>query len=454
MKTFSTFLGEDMRPLTTAELKKPNSKTGELRIEILRKAILSGNTPLTLVNNSDVVFKNSADNLSALQKFQDDSKAFELETVDGKTVVSSQLGKSPIFGGGAGAGGGTENTAVTEAAQCLWLAAILEYGVQPIEFYTPSKLKKLMSKVSVGKTTFEEMVSIDANWAYSAYYSAKALVKDGYVNKNHVFHRDSKDMNYIYQAKSRAFKNSELTPLTNDKWNPGDIWAIEKSVNLTKELDESSIEALNISLRTLFDSRKVVGISLKLVKKEPAKMEITNFEKIAKPNKFESAQTKTKSGDFFSNKGATVTYTGGKMEVRPNNYLGANKIEIVGKTARGGGAGWGVIIDSAKRYMGATVLSHAEIKQLAAKVVKGDKKANQDFFKKSKVCDASLTYDYFLQQIAEKDAGWCSAKLGAVEVCYNLIKNKGKNADNFVNAIVNYAASKSDDSSIFIKVYQ
>ncbi len=96
MKTFSTFLGEDMRPLTPAELKKPNSKTGELRIEILRKAILSGNTPLTLVNNSDVVFKNSADNLSALQKFQDDSKSFELETVDGKTVVSSQLGKSPI----------------------------------------------------------------------------------------------------------------------------------------------------------------------------------------------------------------------------------------------------------------------------------------------------------------------------------------------------------------------
>jgi hypothetical protein len=39
-------------------------------------------------------------------------------------------------------------------------------------------------------------------------------------------------------------------------------------------------------------------------------------------------------------------------------------------------------------------------------------------------------------------------------IVHYLNTNKGRKADSFVNAIVNYAASSSDDSSAFVKIYQ
>jgi hypothetical protein len=262
-------------------------------------------------------------------------------------------------------------------------------------------------------------------------------------------------MNYIYKkAKKEAFKNSGISALTDDKWNPGDIWAIEDGVDLKKELDTSSIGALNNSLLRLFKERKVVGISLKLVKKE-AKAKEYNVEGSPQNHKFVSGAVKTQRGSFFSNKGGTVQFSGGTMEIRPNNYLGANKIEIMGKTARGGGAGWGVIMAAGKRYLNVNIPAHGSIKRIAQKLASGkDKRSELYFYKMAKNADPSLTFDYYMEEIRNKDAGWFSAKLAAVMIVHYLNTNKGRKADSFVNAIVNYAASSSDDSSAFVKIYQ
>ena len=452
MLKFKSFLTEGMVGLSPAQLNKPNSKTKEPRIEILKHAIINGIT-LPLVDNSEVVLANTPENITAVDNY-DGKTPLMLTTTDGKEISSSKIGKSAIFGGGSGAGGGTDNTAQTESGQCLWLAAMLEYGNQPIEFFTPSILKKAMNRIDVGKTSFDEMVSMDSAWQVSAYLSAQKIIKAGYANKRHKFHRDSKAMNYIYKtAKKEAFKNSGITPLTDDKWNPGDIWAIEDGVDLKKELDTSSIGALNNSLLRLFKERKVVGISLKLVKKD-AKAKEYNIEGSPQDHKFVSGAVKSNRGTFFSNKGGTVEFSGGTMEIRPNNYLGANKIEITGKTARGGGAGWGVIMAAAKRYLGVNIPKHAVLKRAAQKMAKQDKRSLQYFYKMAKSADASLTYDYFLEEAKSKDAGWFSAKLAAVMIVHYLNSNKGRKADAFVNAIVNYAASSSDDSSAFVKIYQ
>lgn len=460
MKKFNTFLSEQPEviseapvALRPAELKKPNGKTGESRIEILRKATIAG-TPLVTTDLKTVEIANTHDNLERIAKFADDQKPITLITKTGEEITSSQLAKTALFGGGGGAGGGTDNTAVTEAAQCLWLAAMLKHGIQDIEYYTPDVLKGVMSRVDVGKTTFKEMMDIDSSWQYSSYESAKKIIKAGYVNPKHRFHRGSPGMIAIYATKTRAFKNSELKVLSDDKWNPGDIWAVESPTYIKDSLDDSSVAALNNSILSLFLDRKLVGISLKKVTKE-AKIKEYNISSSLTPHKLVSVAVKSRTrGDFFSNKSGTITYDDGIMDIRPNSYLGTNKIEIKGKTARGGGAGWGVVVEAARRYMGANIPLHPVIKKAATKIAKGDKRETQRFFIKAKVCDQSLTYDYFLEQIEQKDAGWVSAKLGAIEVCYALIKNKGTKADNFVNSIVNYAASKSEDSSAFIKVYQ
>jgi len=456
MLKFRSYLEEALRPLTPAELKKPNSGTGEPRIDILHQAILNGTTLIT-TDNKEVTLARSQENLAAITKFKEDGKAFELEVLGrdgGKKLSSSNIGKSPIFGGGKGAGGGTENTAQTESGQCLWLAAMLKYGNQPIEYFTPSVLKTAMNRIDVGKTSFDKMISMDSAWQVSAYLAAQKIIKAGYATSKHKLHRDSATMKLIYAAKKTAFKNSGMQPLTDDKWNPGDFWAIEDGVDLKKELDTSSIGALNSSILRLFKERKVVGISLKLVKKE-AKAKEYNIEGSPQTQKFSSAAVRTARGNFFSNKGGYVEYSGGKMEIRPNNYLGANKIEIIGKTARGGGAGWGVIMAAGKRYLNVNIPAHASIKRIAQKLASGkNKKSELYFYKMAKVADPSLTFDYYMEEIRKQDAGWFSAKLAAVIIVYYLNTNKGRKADSFINAIVNYAASSSDDSSAFVKIYQ
>ena len=76
----------------------------------------------------------------------------------------------------------------------------------------------------------------------------------------------------------RYYKNNGFKPLKDDKWNPGDVWAIEKGLDLKKEIDVSSVGALNKSIMVLFAERRLVGISLKgPVKKYPPYNKVYNL---------------------------------------------------------------------------------------------------------------------------------------------------------------------------------
>ena len=456
MNRFIKFIAEDMRPLTPAEWQKPNSSTKKPRTDILKLAIADG-TPVPTVDNKEVILKNSSENIGAVDDFVNSGykKAFTLIDDSGKPLSSSKIGKSAMFGGGKGAGGGTENTAAAESQQCLYLAAMLKHGDKPLEFFTPSVLKDAMRQTDLGGTTFDEVMSIDPAWAISAYLSAQYIIKNKFVTKQMVFHRDSSQMKAIYSAKNVAFKNSDLAVLTNDKWNPGDIWGILPGVNLKTELDTSSVAALNQSLIRLFNEKKVVGISLKLVKKK-AKHSIENLEPMAAPHRYVDAKLSSGRGTFYSNKGGTVVYDAGVMEVRPNNYLGANKIEIMGKTARGGGAGWGVIADYAKRYMNYIIPEHKKLKTMAQSIAaqRGDGDV-KEFFKIAQFAlPKGTTLDTFKAEISTKDAGWISAKLGAAYVAHSLHTSNKAAANKFINSVVSYAGSKTDDSSVYVKVYE
>ena len=185
--------------LAPGELLKKNSNTGEPRIDILENAIKKG-IALPLVDGSELVLANSTDNLDAVENFKTEGKAFSLTSKDGTRIIkSSDIGKSAIFGGGGGgAGGGTQQTAIVESMQCVYLQAMLDEGIKPIEFFKPSVLKKAYAKCEVGGTTFNEIRDFDPSWHVSAYLSGVIILKKGYVNKSHVFHRDSNTMKKIY----------------------------------------------------------------------------------------------------------------------------------------------------------------------------------------------------------------------------------------------------------------
>lgn len=451
---FKEFLNEATN-LSASELEKPNATTKEARVTILINLIKAG-TPLERVKGKPFLVKDVEAALAAINQFKKDGNNFALGMDGDKPVMNQHLKKGKVFGGGvSGAGGGTAQTAIVESTQCLWLAAMLHEGpTNPEEYFTDAILKKYKKYIDVGKTTMDQMLGVDDSWKTSSYLSGKYLIANGYVNKNQKFHRDSKLMQGIYSAKNDAFKNNNMGKFKDDKWNPGDIWAVDGSFKLS-ELDTTTVKQLNRSIMDGFSSRRCVAISLKkVVKKVKAKEFNVKLPPDVADHKIQGLKLSSAKGTFWSAKAGQVDYDEGKIAIMANSSMGTNKMEILGKTARGGSIGWGVIIDSAKMVFGRKMRTHMQIKRLAIAIAKkNDKRAKSVFFKM--INDVfPMSRKEFDDNIDTKDAPWVAAKLGATLVCRILNLNKGPKANRFITKVINYAGSKSEDSSSYLKVYE
>lgn len=440
--------------LTPAVLAKKNSNTGEQRIDILERAIRQG-TVLPLVDGSELKLDKSDENLAAVDQFRKDNKPFEL-TSRNRTIKSSDIGKSPLFGGGGGgAGGGTLQTAVVESMQCVYCQAMLDNPNKDIEFFTPTVLKKAYAKCEVGGTSFDEIRDADPVWHVSAFKSSEILISKGHINKRHIFHRDSTTMKKIYAMKKEAFKNSGLEIMTDDKWNPGDIWAVEKNFDVSK-MSTRTIQEYNRDITAAFKGKNCVGISLKQVKKV-AKLTVLN-EGNARPSKLKFVEAKTqgqnRNNTFYSSKGGQIIYSDGKMEVRPNSQLAIIKAEILGKTARGGGASWGPISEFVKDITGQTLPANSMIVNMAKNIKKGNKSDLNKFWSMAKLVNKQIKEKEFKEQVPKLEVEWIHGKLGVCMLLSLLVKNKGAKSHSIVNSVHNYAGSQSKLSSVYIKVYE
>ena len=455
MKSFLSTL-EKIREgvrLSPAQMKKPNGNTGEQRIDILARLIRDGK-PLELSSGGLFKVTEIEDALKQCEIFKKLGQAFSLHG-DGKTISSSDLGKSKVFGGGGGAGGGTLNTKITESHQCVICQAMLDNGMQSEDFFMQEDvLKAAFGRVYID-ASFEEILSVEDSWFHSSYESAKILVKEGYINKSQTFHRNSKLMNTVYAYKNVAYKNSDQKPVKDDKWNPGDFWAVEKSFDL-KSLDTSSIAAYNKSLLQAFVDRQLVGISLKLVKKK-AKAKEYNIK--LPPDTDDHKLLKIllqgeKRGTFWTNKGALIMFDEGKFELRAGSAGGAIKGEIALKTARGGGAGYGIMAEAIKLVFKRKIPDNKKITQIAKKIVKGDKTSIKEFYRLYNHFYKNESFESFEQELSKKDVYWIGSKLGCLYVVYIVDVNTGTKANRWLTKIINYAGSKSEDSSAYVKVYE
>ena len=269
LKSFYNFLTEGTS-LTPAELKKSASggpNMGVARIDILANKIRK-QQPLALAKNAgEFLVLDIQAGLDAIEQFKKDNKPFKLIGAKGKEISSSDLFKTAEFGGGSGAGGGTASTAIGESAQCVWMAAMLDIGhAMPIESFTDKVLTKAFKKVSVGKTSIKEVLSIDDSWKMSSYLCAQYAIKNSIIEKGMSFHRDDKVMKAIYSVKNTAFKNNDFKPLPDDKWNPGDIWIADSDFKI-EEISKATVEGMNDDILDLYLQKRLVGISLKKVSK-------------------------------------------------------------------------------------------------------------------------------------------------------------------------------------------
>jgi len=439
--------------LIPSQLKKPNASTGEDRIDILSRLVRDGK-PLELAKGGTFTVTEIEDALSQIEIFKKLQKPFNLQG-DGKTISSSELKKSKVFGGGGGAGGGTLNTKITESHNCVICQAMLDNGMQDEEYFKDEAiLKAAFGRVYVD-ASFEEIYSVEDAWFHSSYESAKILVKEGYINKSQTFHRNSKLMNTVYALKNVAYKNSGLSAVKDDKWNPGDFWAVEKSFKL-QTLDTSSIASYNKALLQAFVDRQLVGISLKLVKKT-AKIKAYNVKLPPDTDDHKMLKILMQSetrGTFWSNKGALIIFDEGKFQLRAGSLGGSIKGEIALKTARGGGAGYGIMQDAMKQVFRKTLPDPSKINSLAKKIAKGDQRSISIFHKMYTNFYKNDTFETFSEELSKKDYYWISAKLGCLYIAYNVDLNTGIKANRWLTKIINYAGSKSEDSSAYVKVYE
>tara|TARA_B100000674_G_C37770058_1_gene882067 strand:- start:44 stop:1054 length:1011 start_codon:yes stop_codon:yes gene_type:complete len=327
------------------------------------------------------------------------------------------------------------------------------------ESIQPSDLEKAYNATSVVGATFEQVMELDPSWHYSGYWTAKRLVKDKLINNKMTFHRNDKTMNDIYKVKDAAVKNSNLTKIENDKWNPGDIWATTDKTISTK-LPDASIQELNLELIKLFNLRKLVGISLKkVVTENQLKLEIKNKDASRYKYKFKSGRSMTvfkrKGGDIWRSKSSDVEFDGGSAAIRNKAHFAALTFELKLKTARGGGGGYKQISDSVKNRMKINLPTNADLKTQANNLKQQGEKSRYalPLYNMVKKIHPEVTKEQWMNGFKTKSAGDIHSKIAGIYVLHALVDNK-KEADLVITDMVNYAGSTLEESSIYAKVYQ
>ena len=420
MKNFNAFgfLAEAKQVgLRPAELAKKNSKTQELRTDILIRLIQS-KTPVTLIDNKPVTIENSPeliDNIKAWQADGSDQKqAIGFVDVKGNPYTTSQIAKTAVFGGGGGAGGGTQGTKEVESHQCAMIQSMLDYGQQEIDFFTDEVITEAYKKIFVDASLDEVLKANSSDqWKTSSYWTAVYLINAKMVNKGMTFHRGDRRMTLVYVAKKLAFKNNGFPVLKDDKWNPGDIWAMTKGFDPKKELPIDNVRTLNDKILELYTNRELVGISLKLVKKENPPVSEHNVKRPpdTDDHKLKNISGSSAKGNFFSAKSGFIMFDTGRMEVRANAPGSSVKCEITGKTSRGGSAGWGVVIPAMEQVFKKKYINKFSVINAAAKkIVAGDKKEIKKLYEMYLTLEANMTLAQFSKELAKKDYAWVSAK--------------------------------------------
>ena len=109
--------------------------------------------------------------------------------------------------------------------------------------------------------------NVSPDWIQSYYLQNERMLQEFSGSKWNEFNRDGGFMGFITQILNEKFGISQ-----KDTWNPADIWMISGSqIKIEKEISDQlkgakgtqTIHELNSIMRSLFNNRRVVGVSLK-----------------------------------------------------------------------------------------------------------------------------------------------------------------------------------------------
>ena len=121
--------------------------------------------------------------------------------------------------------------------------------------------------------------TVEGKWITTFYLQQQKLLKEFSDAKFTVFNREGGFMQFITDLIKEKFGISR-----KDAWDPADIWLIKDSPKfrnkIAKEIEgprgTQTIKELNAIMRSMFQKREIVGISLKLISGNTAKYEEVN----------------------------------------------------------------------------------------------------------------------------------------------------------------------------------
>ncbi len=411
------------------------------------------------------------------------SKKFTYEIGKGRTakqetVPITRVFKDKDFGGGAGSGGGAEDTKFTESMQCFYCAYVFNIKKGVCKSVSDADLKKASKWVHADATLAACMKNGPKDWIESDVYiktANKLWAAYGKKMKGGVlFHRGSKFMTNVYKAKTATHKKDKTSKkpqapgsFSHDKWNPGDIWASTFGPNdePLKEHTDSWGE-LNATVHKLATQGKLLGISLKKIASTQASAKLVEFNSPKQRSKRESytfkGYTYGKTGDFFSSQDIYLRTSEGDVQFRTFGGETSWQGEIKGGAAAGGKIGGGNVDFFTKQVLGDGIYTpFNDERTLLAWVRKNDSKAYRlklwDLYKKhnkgSSKSKPLLSQKEFIEKLRDKDFKFKNSKIICLEFIDTLAKGNKKKKDEFTTKMFRYAQSNVDQSSYFVKLY-
>jgi hypothetical protein len=432
MKSFRSFLSEGAN-LAPSELYKY-----DWRLELFIDKLKNG-SDMTLVNGATVSLHYDAEAESRLRAKKDPGK-IQFRGYDNATYTLKDFSKTKEFGGGGGSGAGADVTQLTESAQAVYAAAKW-LGAKT---YNTAELTKGYAHSDVDDSLERILNDLPEEWRKSCILGAEELYSK-FHGKGYTFHRGSAWVDRL----EKTFKsiNSKEKAFSNvNKWSPADIYMVSptgKNIHLDKA---QSIAELNSMLTDALRSKDIIGVSLKLLKKE-AHLSYYNFDSKKKIIDFDHFTTGNKG--FFSGKDIYMYFTHeGKIQFRtfPETFQG----EIKGKNANQGKLSYGPIQTILRNLKLPQLI---DVKKLRSGLLKNDSVLYKEFYSNytrySK--DAvKLSYIAFVEQCVDKGISWSFSKFLGCELID--IISKSSQEDEFITACISYASSSSDLSAPFIKI--
>ncbi len=454
--------------------------SGTNRKDIFAKKISDKKTFRLVTQNGKEVFGVDYNKKTETLEYYEKSDA--KKTI--KTIKRSQVFKDKDFGGGSGSGGGAADTAFTESLQCFYCAYVFNYATtHPCKSVSDAQLKQASSYAHTDKTLAQCLSSGPADWIASDVYlktANKMYASLKFKGKVH-FHRGSPFMKNVYaaykacKAKDQAGENVQAPgSFSDDKWNPGDIWASTFSVT-AKPLEKftDSWGQLNGEVLRLGgggDKRNIelLGVSLKKVAATAVSANLQEFSTPAQKASRETYQWQGwswgKTGKFFDSQDIYARISGQEVQFRTFGGDTSWQGEVKGATAAGGKIGGGNVNFYTKKVFSKDIFNgksgrQAE-KSFLAEATRNQDKLDEELYagykrhnKNSSPKVAEIPQNEFMDIVKKQDSNFKNSKILCINFLDAVYSGNDNGRNELATELFRYASSDTDQSSYFVKLY-